>query len=181
MHIKSEHENIVYKIFTNLPTIQQLKIPNTIITGYSIYPTVEIINGTIVQSKFSWFKKKEGNDDAEWIKVGNGFTYPVTEEDIGCQLKVVCEPSDGKSIGLSKDVVSTRKITIGPKNCPFESRIALTQSLVPDDQIRIVSYNLLADFYANSAYSQENLYPYCKPQFLDFDYRFVMIYKYYFF
>lgn len=179
MHIMCEHKDVVYTIYTNLPTIQQLKIPNTIITGYSIYPNVEIINGTIVQSKFFWFKRKEANDNAEWIKVGNDFTYPVTEEDMDCQLKVICTPSDGRSNGLSRDAVSTKRITIGPKDCPFESRNTFTQSAVSNDQIRIVSYNLLADFYANSAYSQENLYPYCKPQFLAFDYRFVLSVNFY--
>lgn len=174
MHIKYEHKDVVYTIHTNLPTIQQLKIPNTILTGYSIYPTVEIINGTIVKSKFSWFKRKEENDSAEWIQVGNNFTYSVTEEDMGCQLKVICTPCDGKSNGLSKEAVSTKKVTIGPKNCPFEARNNLTQFLVPNDQIRIVSYNLLADFYADSAFSRESLYPYCKPQYLAFDYRFVI-------
>lgn len=179
MHLKYENDekdiiDLVYTIYTNLPTIEQLKIPNTIITGFSIYPTVEISNGTIAQSKFSWFKRSDGNDNAEWEKVGNNFTYDVTEEDIGCKLKVICEPGDGKSHGLSKEAVSTKAITVGPKNCPFESRNTFTQSAVPSDQIRIVSYNLLADFYADSAYSQENLFPYCKPRFLAFDYRFVL-------
>lgn len=179
MHLKvgndeNDVEDVIYTVYTNLPTIQQLKIPNTILTGFSIYPTVEISNGTIVQSKFTWLKSNEKNDSAVWEKVGSNFTYDVAEEDIGCHLKVICEPGDGKGIGLSKEAVSTKPITAGPKNCPFEIRNTFTQSAVPSDQIRIVSYNLLADFYADSAYSQESLFPYCKPRFLAFDYRFVL-------
>lgn len=182
MHLKvgndeNDVEDVIYTVYTNLPTIQQLKIPNTILTGFSIYPTVEISNGTIVQSKFTWLKSNDKNDSAVWEKVGSNFTYDVAEEDIGCHLKVICEPGDGKGIGLSKEAVSTKPITAGPKNCPFEIRNTFTQSAVPSDQIRIVSYNLLADFYADSAYSQESLFPYCKPRFLAFDYRKLLILK----
>lgn len=37
--------------------------------------------------------------------------------------------------------------------------------------LRIFSYNILADMYADSDFSRDYLYPYCSPVALDIDYR----------
>lgn len=39
------------------------------------------------------------------------------------------------------------------------------------DQFRVVSYNLLADYYADSDFSRQELFPYCPPFALAIDYR----------
>lgn len=53
----------------------------------------------------------------------------------------------------------------------FTERHALTEFRLPEHQFRVVSYNLLADFYADSDYSRNELFPYCPPYALAIDYR----------
>lgn len=40
-----------------------------------------------------------------------------------------------------------------------------------DQQFRVVSYNLLADYYCDSDYSRKELFPYCPAYALEIDYR----------
>ena len=44
-------------------------------------------------------------------------------------------------------------------------------------RFRFVSYNILADLYASSDYSEKVLYPYCHPEFREFSYRKQLISK----
>lgn len=54
----------------------------------------------------------------------------------------------------------------------FRERHLLTQALPAADRaFRVISYNLLADFYANSDYSRTELFPYCPPYALNIEYR----------
>lgn len=61
------------------------------------------------------------------------------------------------------------------KEAPSPSLIAnrhrYTPSELPNNQFRIVSYNLLADFYARTSYSREELFSYCDAWYLSIDYR----------
>lgn len=38
-------------------------------------------------------------------------------------------------------------------------------------RLRVVSYNVLADLYADSEFSRDKLYPYCNPNYLAMEYR----------
>lgn len=58
-----------------------------------------------------------------------------------------------------------------PGLCPFETRQLFTETSLSGRQFRVVSYNLLADLYADSDYTRKQLFPYCPPYALDIDYR----------
>lgn len=152
----------------NFPSIIDLKFSKVILSGYPIYPYVDILNGNIEHSKFTWFKSV---GSSEWVQISTGFIYNVKTDDIGSLLKVVCEPGDGSKFGIIKEAVATKLIIEGPV-CPFSTRQLTLQSTLQSNQIRVVSYNLLADIYADTKYSLENLFSYCKPKFLSFDYRY---------
>lgn len=57
------------------------------------------------------------------------------------------------------------------------NRQKLTPSLLPVGYLRVVSYNVLADQHASSEYSQNILYPYCKPIALTSPYRHGLLVK----
>lgn len=160
--------NQLYEIKVNLPFVVDIQFSRIVLSDYLIYPHVDIINGDILTSHFKWFKSKDSTD---WIPIGSGFFYEVKEEDIGYLLKVTCVPSNGCETGVEKEAISCKPVIKGP-SCPFELR-QKTTSILPEDssQFRVVSYNLLADIYADSKYSQESLFSYCKPKYLSFDYR----------
>jgi 2',5'-phosphodiesterase len=50
-------------------------------------------------------------------------------------------------------------------------RHQFTQEKLSGKQFRIISYNLLADLYADSDYTRTVLFPYCPPYALNIDYR----------
>lgn len=161
-----------------------MKFPNTLLSGYTIYPYAEIINGSISESIFTWFRRKRQKEDKqapadalEWQQIGTGFVHLLTSEDLGHEFKVSCEPCNGTMVGLSVEATSNKDVLQGPTICPFEARHRFTDSSTASNQFRVVSYNLLADIYADSQYSQDSLYPYCKGRFLSFDYRKLLILK----
>lgn len=69
------------------------------------------------------------------------------------------------------ECISQCSVEAGPGVCLFEPRHLYTQNRVPSDQFRVVTYNLLADLYADSDYSRSVLFPYCPPYALAIDYR----------
>ncbi|KAJ6217879.1 hypothetical protein RDWZM_009036 [Blomia tropicalis] len=172
---KFQINNQIYDVHLNWPKITNLKFPKKIFSGFLIFPHIDMVNGHIEKSKFTWFRKNPiAEESTEWIKIAEGFAYEVSNEDLNCRLKVRCKPSDGEHFGLSEEVESDIVIK-GPTECPFELR---QQSKINDPhRFRVVSYNILADIYANTAHSMENIFPYCKPEFISFDYRKLLILK----
>lgn len=69
------------------------------------------------------------------------------------------------------ECISECLVEAGPGVCLFESRHLYTQLRLPNGQFRVVTYNLLADLYADSDYSRKTLFPYCPPYALAIDYR----------
>nr|XP_027197218.1 2',5'-phosphodiesterase 12-like [Dermatophagoides pteronyssinus] len=164
---------IDYCIKFNYPHISEISLSNIILTGYFTYPYLEIINGNITDSKFLWFRSK---DSLEWTLVGEEFLYEVKQEDLDYKLKIVCIPMLNTNEGISKEAISPKTISKGPENCPFEKSFIHTREKLTDS-FRIVSYNLLANLYANSEYSKDVLYSYCKDCYLDFSYRKTLLIK----
>lgn len=97
--------------------------------------------------------------------------YLVQTTDIGHKLKVVCTPRFGLKTGPSAECISSCVVEAGPGVCLFESRHLYTRMRLPNHQFRVVTYNLLADLYADSDYSRSTLFPYCPPYALAIDYR----------
>lgn len=64
-------------------------------------------------------------------------------------------------------------VDVGPGFDAFETKHAFTPTRLAatGSQFRVVSYNLLADFYADSDFSRTELFPYCPPYALAIDYR----------
>lgn len=55
--------------------------------------------------------------------------------------------------------------------CLFDNRHAFTAKVTDWPTVRVVSYNILADIYAQTDLSKTVLYPYCAPYALQLDYR----------
>ena len=103
--------------------------------------------------------------------------FTPTQGDVNRYLKLVCYPRLKDRNGLSYEIVSKSPVSEGPKLCPFEQRHVFTKDNTNDDEFRIVSYNLLADLYADSDFSRTVLFPQCPPSALALDYRKQLIIK----
>ncbi|CAH1788073.1 unnamed protein product [Owenia fusiformis] len=172
-------DDTTYTVTVNPPTILKLEIPDSIMAGFTIYLKYEFEFVDIAKSSFEWFIDIKSENDqgasssnvVEWKKVSDGFLYTPSLTEIGHKLKLKCKPSDGERFGDAKDVYSTVNIESGPGICPFENRHLYTKRQSDPGCFRVITYNILADTYADSDFSRETLFPYCPPYALALDYR----------
>uniref|UniRef100_A0A8C0SI56 2',5'-phosphodiesterase 12 n=1 Tax=Canis lupus familiaris TaxID=9615 RepID=A0A8C0SI56_CANLF len=113
-----------------------------------------------------------------WTETGvNERVYTPSNADIGLRLKLHCTPGNGQRLGPSRELESVCPVEAGPGTCTFDHRHLYTKKVTDNSLIRTVSYNLLADTYAQTEFSRSVLYPYCAPYALELDYRQNLIQK----
>lgn len=178
----------VFSLVVNPPLVDKMKIQGRIMAGFLVYPfKLKLFFASLDHSSFEWFvseivsegeRKKVNKEHLVWTKKSEGFFYSPTTNDIDCYLKVTCMPrnTDSKD-GIMFEAVSTDPISPGPGTCPFENRHAFTKTSTGVDEVRFMTYNLLADLYADSEYSRTVLHPQCPPYALAIDYRKQLIIK----
>ncbi|XP_053385923.1 2',5'-phosphodiesterase 12-like isoform X1 [Mercenaria mercenaria] len=183
-----------YTVDVNPPSCLGIFIPQSIMVGFPLFPQVDIEFCSLEDSSFLWEKVKyaerEGNsaqecnsrkrDPAMVIErreICQNLLYTPTNDDIGYCLSVTCIPRSGERSGKSVTVESRYEVTAGPGLCPFETRHLYTQKTTQPEEIRVISYNILADIYADQDYSRDVLYPYCPAYALNIDYRKHLIIK----
>lgn len=166
--------NITYQVIINSPWVDNLVLPSIIMAGFPVYPIkFETVFSIKSNCLFSWYS---GNGK-EWKKVGEGYFYQVVTDDIGKILKFSCIPSNGVIQGPECDVLSKNCVEAGPGKCPFETRHLFTSNRLEWPDFRVMSYNILADLYADSDVARDELYPYCPSYALAIDYRKNLIFK----
>ncbi|XP_022103512.1 2',5'-phosphodiesterase 12-like [Acanthaster planci] len=109
--------------------------------------------------------------EKHWVEISSEKVYMPQASELGGHLKLVCTPSDGERLGSAKEVVTMCEVKMAPDAFPFEKRHQYTKDKTSDNCFRVVSYNILADMYADSDFSRDVLYPYCPKDVLDIDYR----------
>ncbi|XP_036318122.1 2',5'-phosphodiesterase 12 isoform X2 [Rhagoletis pomonella] len=180
LRIIDKHFQIVY----NMPWVVNLTLPINIMAGFRVYPSkVELQFSDRKYSIGKWYKaKKPTSGDlergADWKHCGDGFHYDSTNNDIGHFLKFKLTPgNEVGELGPTVEQITKYEIQAGPGKCPFETRHCFTKSKLSDDSFRIVSYNILADLYADSDYTRTHLFPYCPPYALKIEYRKQLVLK----
>ncbi|XP_055711809.1 2',5'-phosphodiesterase 12 [Phlebotomus papatasi] len=160
----------------NHPFVDNITLPTSILAGFLVYPhKVELSFASEDDCIFIWYRgllPKSGKlAEVEFQEVGRGFTYFAKPEDVDYHLKVECIPRRDDLEGPSVECVSKNPVQAGPGECPFDLRHNFTRTALSGEQFRIGSYNLLADLYADSDFSRQELFPYCPPYALNIDYR----------
>lgn len=159
-----------YRVEINPPAVKALKLPTSqIMAGFDLYPfRLELERSGVEHSTFTWFV----GDGSSWEKRSEGFFFTPGLSDIDCKVKLEVTPrsAEGRA-GAPESIVSSGTIGAGPGFCPFENRHKFTRIPEPEDKLRVVSYNLLADLYADSDFSRRELHPQCPAYALAFDYR----------
>lgn len=164
-------DNQTFSVAFNHPFIDLITLPTSLLAGCYVYPTkLEIQCHKKEDTLIEWFR--DTSDGEEWTKLADGNLYLMSINDIGHKLKIVCTPKNGPLIGPSVECISKCSVEAGPGLCPFQLRHMFTpKKLTASNQFRVISYNLLADLYADSDYSRTVLFPYCPPYALAMDYR----------
>lgn len=169
---------VPYNIKFNAPWVLRMKLPKSILAGFPIYPSeFESLFTDKSKSEFTWYRYDFINDRMSWIKVGEGYIYIPSNEDIGTKLKLDCVPRNNEHEGPKIEIESEYQVEAGPGTCPFELRHSFTQTKLSGNNFRITSYNILANTYADSDYSRGVLFPYCPPYALAIDYRKLLVIK----
>ena len=102
---------------------------------------------------------------------GNTAVYWPTSEDCGHVLVVECIPSSKDGRFGQPAYATTHPVETAPPSSAISRRHLQTPTLLPAGQLRVVSYNILADVYASTEYAAHVLYRYCKREALDGEYR----------
>lgn len=187
------------KMGTNTPKVASMKLPSCIMKDFVIMPTISFVNSSIDHCKFSWYRQisslekekyiKEGTClDTDiiiekrmkkyWYKICDGLIFCPKLEDVAHYIKVVCIPSDGVKDGRESVSISSTPVELGPSYCPFEKRHKFTEEKTKDPKkFRFMTYNLLADLYADSDHSRTVLFGHCPSHALDINYRRQLILK----
>lgn len=159
----------LYKIQLNAPWVTNLQMPSSILSGYLVYPNkLETLFCTKADLDFIWYRGEDATD--LWTEVGRGYSYLAQNKDVGFQLKLKCVPKSIE-VGLEFERTANCSVQAGPGICPFEERHFFTPFYLTGNQFRVVSYNILADLYADSDYSRDVLFGYCQNYAMNMDYR----------
>ncbi|ESO08143.1 hypothetical protein HELRODRAFT_75620 [Helobdella robusta] len=180
--------NFQFKVDLNPPAVTELSLPVVLMSGYPIYANLSVEFTDTKDSDIKWYvevkdsnslnesthakpKKIPKRSPENWSLVSTNPTFLPSDVQVGLHIKITCQPKNGERLGEEVEVISKHPIIEGPINCPFEKRHQHTKSLTSEDRFRVISYNILADLYADSDFSRSFLFPYCPPQFLDINYR----------
>lgn len=178
--------NVIYRVERNPPICQELDLPRHVMAGFPVCPCIKLEFSDPDHSLFVWFKqqaKGEAGDSPgnpappQWEEVGHERVFTPAVGDIGMRLKVRCTPGDGQRTGESRELEVEGPVEAGPGACTFDERHLYTQRLTEEPVIRTVSYNLLADVYAQTEHARTVLFPYCAPYALELEYRHCLIRK----
>ncbi|KAH8395663.1 hypothetical protein KR222_005786 [Zaprionus bogoriensis] len=168
-----------FDIVLNQPWIATLQLPSCIMAGYLVYPLkLELQFAQREHSLGQWYRTPKPpsgvlNEKTVWQPCGEGLIYQVSPSDIDHHLKLVVTPRNEAGLaGPTTECVTKLPVQAGPGDCPFEQRQRYTtQPLSNPHELRVVTYNLLADLYADGDYARTTLFPYCAAAALKMDYR----------
>ncbi|KAK2582431.1 hypothetical protein KPH14_004741 [Odynerus spinipes] len=167
-----------FVIKKNMPIVNSIALPSSILCGFPSYPAkFEAMYTEKHLSTFNWYKKHKHNRKNQWTHIGDGYLYVPNVSDIEHNLKITCIPKNETHSGPFIEVESKAVVEAGPGPCPCDTRQMFTKNKLTGKSFRVTSYNILADTYASTSYSKENLFPYCPEYALDMDYRKQLILK----
>eukprot|EP00095_Tigriopus_kingsejongensis_P006499 maker-scaffold676_size113663-snap-gene-0.29 protein:Tk06499 transcript:maker-scaffold676_size113663-snap-gene-0.29-mRNA-1 annotation:"2 -phosphodiesterase 12-like" len=183
---------LTFDVLVNPPMVESGRVLDTIMVGHICYPyKLKLQFAEKSASQFSWFvstlkiepEKLDGKsfdkDKLKWSHRSTSYQFVPTEDDVGRLLKLVVTPSDAQEReGLIFETVSKNLISAAPGKFGYEGRQGFTQAFVANpDEFRVLTYNILADLYADSEYSRTVLHPQCPPYALEIGYRKQVILK----
>ncbi|XP_034021063.1 2',5'-phosphodiesterase 12 [Thalassophryne amazonica] len=168
-----------YWVQRNAPTLTTAELPGSLLAGFPVCPKVQVEFGNLEDSEFTWYKENSSPEagvdascqDSSWTEIGQDRVYVPSNQDIGCRLKLYCTPKLGNRSGVTKEMVSEGTVEAGPGTCTFDNRHLYTVKVLEWPAVRVVSYNILANIYAQTEQSKTILYPYCPHYALQLDYR----------
>lgn len=157
-----------YRVQRNPPGLTLLALPASMLAGFPVCPRLQVEFGQAADCSFEWLQETEAG---RWEHAAYGRVFTPPPDLVGRRLKLRCCPGDGSRLGPESEVLSSGPVQLGPEACTFDGRHSFTQQAAAGSVLRVVSYNILADIYAQTELSKTTLYPYCPPHALHAHYR----------
>ncbi|KAG8549705.1 hypothetical protein GDO81_020057 [Engystomops pustulosus] len=176
----------VYRVERNPPMCPELELPRHVMADFPVCPRLRLEFADPDHSLFVWYKQQargeagdcpESGAQQRWEEAGHERVLTPAVGDIGARLKLRCTPGDGSRYGESRELELDGPVEAGPGACTFDERHLYTQRQTEEPVTRAVSYNLLADVYAQTEHARTVLFPYCAPYALEMEYRHCLIRK----
>ncbi|KAI4464907.1 carbon catabolite repressor protein 4 [Holotrichia oblita] len=166
--IKLQIFGTTYRVVVNAPLIFQLTIPKNMYTNTFAKP--QRMKGIHMHKGLSKYKWSKSKDKARWTDIYYEINYNISPEDLGYYLKLTVYPhSKDRTVGPTVEAITENTVEILPDlptSCvQIEYRNQYTQDKLSGKNLRVVSYNILADRYTDDKFE------YCDPRFLSVDYR----------
>jgi len=191
-NLQMQVHELSYDVIVNPPLVREFKMSDVVMTELMIYPHLLRLDfADSDNTKIEWFVsqvvdekalknpmkklKNEFQENLVWTKVHEGFYFTPAVSSINCMLKCEVTPFKGETAGEVFSHTGPTPITSGPGVTPSHSRQVWTTSILPTNKLRVTSYNLLADLYADSDYSRTVLFAQCPAFALAIDYRVKLI------
>lgn len=173
---------------------QELQLLGYFMACFPLCPKLGLEFGDPTSSAFLWYKEvKPGAAEprdgflatsshslqfSSWIQTGvDNHVYTQCNADIGLRLKLHCTQGNGQHLGSSLELErSMCLVGAWPGTCTFDHRHLYTK-VREGAFISTTSYNILADTYSQTEFSQKVLYMYCARYALELDYHQNLIQK----
>ncbi|KAM8799602.1 2',5'-phosphodiesterase 12 [Eudromia elegans] len=162
-----------YRVERNPPALTELRLPRSLLAGFPVCPKVSAEFAAPQHCLFRWFRERRAPGGG-WVEeeAATGRVFTPGNALVGLRLKLRCTPGDAaRRYGPPREVESSGPVEAGPGACTFDARHLYTGRVCGAGRLRAVSYNILADTYAQTEFSRTVLYPYCAPYALELDYR----------
>ena len=154
-----------YSIRLNPPAVTQFSLSGCIMAGFIIFPEVKFEFASLQASKFAWYRSlalETDGSESKWEFLMDGFTYTPCSEDISYVLKCTCCAGNEGSVSHVTEECVSNPVSAGPGICLFNERQLYTPKFITtSNEFRLLTYNILADVFADSDNAKEFLYPYC--------------------
>ena len=153
--------DLQYAIVLNPPSVVSVTIPQCCMVGYPIIPDCQLEFADCCN--WEWYHENK--------RLSTECVFTPAENHVGQSLKVLCIPVGKNGVCGTTIEKATSIIVNGPTVCLTDCRYQFTPVIHDKNKFRLLSYNILADYYASQEYSRKVLYPYCKPEALEIAYR----------
>ncbi|KAM8930772.1 2',5'-phosphodiesterase 12 [Pelodytes ibericus] len=162
-----------YRVERNPPVCTELRLPRSAMPGFPVCPTLQLESARAEHCRFVWYRQQQAQSgdspqsraEDGWEEVGHQQVYTPVLSDLGFRLKLRVTPGDGLRLGESREQELGDPVEPSPE-CTWRE---YSQAQAP--LTRAVSYNLLAEVYAQSEQARTVLFPYCPPRALEPGYR----------
>ncbi|CAL1533474.1 unnamed protein product [Lymnaea stagnalis] len=175
----------------NPPSVKLQSLPSIILEGFPLFPVAEVEFADPKSCEFFWktleqkdlHKIRQGlvNDKVDLSCATMAQSFIPSSNDVGKLVMLVSIPKDGEKAYKMEAVISPNPVISSPGLCPFEKRHDFTmqrtsagrQSFlsIAFHSFRVLTYNILAQIYADTDLARQELFNYCPSHALDMDYR----------